>query len=407
MRPLLAVLALVLSAAAASAAVTDQALRYVNGEVVTMSDVRLRYEIRKQDYLREGRVLPSTREERIAFDQESLEALTDEILMVQKAKELKLVPDHDRVVLDVLERAKELGTGLSLADQARARRERERQQSIEYLLNYFYAPRTPEATPAELMAAYRVRQSEFHRPASGRILVILLRPSDPSLGKDLRRAEVDLFKRAQDATDAAVAAAATSRIEEFTAPDTKGADQDRLLAAFLAELAALAPREDLDEGSRKLVAAAQDLLAQAASIRDLDATVKELEAQRTALALQPAAVSDEGFRACARKLSQGPNAAEGGEQNWEPGIFPAEVDQQVLATAPAGMTPVFVANQTAWLVHVLQRAPARVQTFDEVSGQLEAELRRQHRLALRAKVTGILRTKASITNVAPVSSLLD
>src|SRR3954452_13603107 len=89
----------------APAAVTDQALRYVNGEVVTMSDVRLRYEIRMQEYLRQGRVLPTTRDEVNAFNQDSLEQLTDEILMVQKARELKLVPDHDTIVLDVLETA--------------------------------------------------------------------------------------------------------------------------------------------------------------------------------------------------------------------------------------------------------------------------------------------------------------
>jgi hypothetical protein len=48
-----------------------------------------------------------------------------------------------------------------------------------------------------------------------------------------------------------------------------------------------------------------------------------------------------------------------------------------------------------------------VRSFDEVAGELEARMRRLRRDAMRAKVTAILRAKASVTDVAPVSSLLE
>jgi hypothetical protein len=173
---------------------------------------------------------------------------------------------------------------------------------------------------------------------------------------------------------------------------------------FLADLATAAKREDLDDKSRAFARAAQDLLAQAASIRDLDQTVTLLEAERAQLVGK----DEDAFRAAARRISQGPNAGEGGEQGWvEPGTFPPEVDQRVFAQVTGTVSEVFVANQAAWLVFVQSREDARVRSFDEVEGELEASQRRLRREELRRKVAGILRAKASIADVAPVSSLVE
>jgi parvulin-like peptidyl-prolyl isomerase len=394
---------LICCAFAAPAAVSDQALRYVNGEIVTMSDVRLRVAMRTDDFRRQGKVLPQSREETIAFMQKALESLTDETLMVQKAKELKLIPDHDRIASDVRDHALQLGQGLSLAEQARARRQRERDESIAYLLD-FYDYREPDPTPARLVSEYRKRQDEFHRPARARVLTILLRPSDPSLGKDLRRAKADLFRRAQDAPDAEVAKAATSRADAVVADDTTPEQREHLIDECVHDLAQAAAREDLDDKSRAIARSAKDLEEQAASIRDLDQTVKALEQERAQLDGKTA----DDFKAAAKRISQGPNAAEGGEQGWvEPGTFPSEVDQRVFSAPVGSPSAVFTAANAAWLVFVQEREDARTRSFDEVAGELTAALRRERREALRDKVCGILRSKATITDVAPVSSLLE
>ena len=114
-RPLL--LILVCSAWSAAAVVADQALRYVNNEVVTMGDVATRNQQRIAEYSRRGIPVPQNRTELIKFSKETLEDLTDESLLVQEAKTLKAVPDREAIVREVLEAAKGAGSALTLRDR--------------------------------------------------------------------------------------------------------------------------------------------------------------------------------------------------------------------------------------------------------------------------------------------------
>ncbi len=408
MRVFLVILLLSTVSAVWAAVPSDMALRYVNGEVITASQVWLRTGERIEDFKRRGKVTPLSKTEMIPFMQESLEQLTNDALMVQKAKELKFLPDHDRIVLEVLTRAKETNTDISLAAQAAARRILERQESIETLLNYYYDIRTPEATPASLWSAYQQRQQDFHRPARARVLQIIFRPSDPGLEKDLRRAKTELFKRAQDAPDATIAQAATSRLEAYLKEEVTRPEQDRLLDECVAEIAAADTRPDLDPKSRECVRVALEIGTQSAAIRDLEQTEKALRTVRDGLdGLAPDKL-EEAFRAAAKRLTQGPNAADGGELGWvEPKYFTEDFDSHVFALAKGAMSDVFVSNQAACLVYVLEREDARVRSFEEVTGELEAGLRRLRREALRAKVAGLLRTKACISDVTPVTTVIE
>jgi parvulin-like peptidyl-prolyl isomerase len=409
MRRVLAIALLATCAVVAQAAVpTDQALRYVNSEVITLADVIDRVHERLDDYRREGRVAPSlaprTADERaalLAFFKESLEQLTDEELMLQRAKELKLVPDHDRVVLEVLTRARQLGTGLPLADQAKARKLLERTESIDLLLSYFFEIRTPEPTPQALRAEYIAHQKDFRRPPKARVLQIIMRPSDPALAKDVRRQKTELFKRTQDAPDQAVAQIASSRLQAYL--DGDAAAQTRLLDELIQDLCDAGKREDLDAKSRELTKAAQAVHDQESGIRDLDQTVAALTEVRAGIEGK----GEQAFRDAAKRVSEGRGASEGGQQDVEPGVFPTEVDQRIFTLEPGTLSEVFTANQAAWLVYVVSRDKERIQTFEEVQGELRRSLEAERRKALRARVAAMLRGKASINDVASVDSLLE
>jgi hypothetical protein len=380
----------------------DQAVRYVNGEVITLADVYMRGADRLSSYAHDAPARPQGRPETIAFMEESLDQLTDEQLMVQKAQSLKLIPDHDKVVLEVLELSKESGTGLSLADQARARKIRERQQSIDFLLTYFYDIRTPQTTPAQLWEAYQSHQEEFRRAARARVLLIMLRPSDPSVAKDLQRAKIEIFKQLQDAPDAAIAKIGTSRMDRFLATEDKS-EQEHLLDDSMSELAAAAVRTDLDAKSHDLVLKATDLKSQEDGIRTLDQQVAELTRLRATISGK----GEEAFRALAQRVSQGPHATEGGDQGWkDQGEFPDEVDSRIFALPANGLSDVFTANQAAWLILIAEREPSRVKSFGEVLGVLETSLHRDRRADMRKKVAAILRLNASITTVIPIASLV-
>jgi hypothetical protein len=403
MRASAILLAFLLASALRAEAPFDQALRYVNDEVITVSDIRFLTGERLQEFQRRGKVIPQTDAEMLAFMQGSLEQLTDEALLAQKAKEMKLVPDHDRIVMQVLERAKELGAGLSLRAQAQARKDLERHQSIEYLLNYYYDIRTPELTPAVLWSSYQARQGEFKRPARARILQIILRPSDPRAGDELRRAKADLLKRAQDVADPALAEIAKARLADYLADTATLAEHERILDDLIRAFADAEERADRDAASAAMVRDARDLRAKAGTIRDLPQTMQALEAVRASLE----GTGEDGFRASARAISQGPNPEEGGEQWIEPGDRPQAFDEQVFAIAPTTLSQVFQANQAACLVYLIEREDARMRSFSEVAGELEAGLRRERREAMRQRAVDILRAKASIRDLVPLASLMN
>ena len=395
---------LALRSLAAAEQPDDETIRYVNGEVITYDQCIERYAQLRDEYQHMQLVTPGNKAERIAFMQKALEELTDEQLMVQEAKLKKMVPDHDKVVLEVLERAKESnGQMLTLADQARARKELERSESIDFLLNYFYDERTPEITPDQLWAAYQEHRADFQRPPRAHVLAIMMLPSETALISGLDRQASDIFKAAVDVPDAALAKSANDRLNAYIAPKVTDAQQQQLLDDCLKELAAAASRTDLDAKTHDLAESAVDVLKGRAALRDLPQLHKDLNSLRDSLVMR----DSDAFRDAARKSSQGPHRDEGGDQGWvEPGQFPPEVDQRIFKLPANAMSDVFEANQAAWLLLVLETQPAHVESFSEVLGILEKNLFRMRKEALRHQVAAQLRQKASIIDVVPVADLV-
>jgi parvulin-like peptidyl-prolyl isomerase len=390
-------------AASAETVSFDQALRYVNGDVITVSDVRRRTFERMTDAKRSGRVLPTTAAEHLAYDQDSLEQLTGETLLLQKARELKMTPDHDHLVMEVLERAKAAGRGFTLKEQADARKDLERAESIDVVLHYYYEQRAPDIEPDSLWKAYQAHQADYNLPPRVHALQIIMRPSDPGERDDLAREERNLFRAAQGAADPALCQAATGRVDALVAAQTP-ADQAAVLDAFLAELVQADARPDLAPDDRKLTAGAVSLRARKAAFRDSDQTIAALDAIRTGLMGK----GEDAFHAAAKANSQGPNADQGGELGWvEPGFYPAIFDQNVFPLGAGAMSKVFLSNNVACLVYVVANEPPRVRSFAEVTGNLTADCERQRLEAIKQQAIAILRVKASIRDVIPLSSLTE
>lgn len=382
----------------------DLAVRYVNGTVITFTDILERSALRRLILKRQGKVVPgeteAERKDRIAFDQESLEELTDEALMVQKAQSLKLVPDHDRVILEVLEDARRSSEeGMTLADQAHAVKIRERTESIDLLLNVYYDMRMPAVSPAQLYQAYLDHHDDFRLPPRAHVLAIVLRPTDPAVARDLQRQRADLFRRAQSAPDDRVSAPATSRLTAIIDDKTPVATRDQLTDDAIAAIAALDGQRGLDATSRALVAEAVEVRAQMASVRTMEQCLAQLTAARATLAGKDAAA----FRALAAKLA--PDVANG-DYGWRnPGEFPTEVDQHVFHIPVGTVSEAFTSKDAAWLVFVAEREQERERTFSEVMGELEPQLYDSRREELKKRVAAVLRKSASITDVADLKDL--
>lgn len=395
-------LLLLVATAARAAVLADQAVRYVNDEVITLGDVAMRNQMRIADYQRRGLVVPGTRAELLAFSQRTLEDLTDEALLVQEAAKLGMTSDHEGLVREVLDASKRAGAALTLRDQAEQRRLVERSRKVDGVIGY-YEGHSPMPTPSALEDLYRRHLAEFARPPRARVLQMVVQPSPPEARQELRTAKNALLRRAQAVAAPVLRTAAQRRLDEFllAAP----ARQEEVLDALVQDLAAHAGEADLDDAAAALVQDAAGIARRQAALRTPEDVRALLETARLALAGRWGRDLEDAFRAAARRLSQGPAADQGGQLGWvEPGTYSPAFDEAVFNRRPGTMSPVFQVGQAFCLVLVAERVEARTRSFDEVSGELDLMERRRRREQVRTTLVGILRAQAMIRDVAPLDA---
>jgi parvulin-like peptidyl-prolyl isomerase len=272
---------------------------------------------------------------------------------------------------------------------------------MDLVMGYFES-RIPYISPQDIERSYKEREQEFRRPARAKIYQIVLRPSSPAERQEVRQIRVALFKAAQDSSDAAMRACSESRIEAYTVAAAD--EQERLLAAAVQDIAKQGERADLDPASAKLAKQAAEVEARAAMLRDPDATRAELEKVRAELVGKDL----DAFKDAAKRMSQGPGAADGGMLGWiEPGTYQPAFDEVVFKSKPGELSPVFVTDKLACLVYVADRTEASSRAFGEVVGEIESALRREQTRAARDAAVAMLRAKASIRDLVTIPQLLE
>jgi hypothetical protein len=398
---LVLLLAICLGAADAGVLV-DRPVRYVNQHVITIGDIRSRNGIRVELFRRAGRVLPEDRAGILAFNRSTLEELTDEQLLVQKAEELKVPIDRDRLASDAIAEARERGLGLR--EIAVLRRFREREAKVDAVLGWFEG-RTANTSPEELQRSYRERTAEFTRPARARTVLHALRATGPDERRDLVRSMAQLMRELQQSDVPALRDPAAAQLDPFLAADQAG--QERILAEVARAAAAQAGAEGLGKPGQELAARAGRLATAWAGVRTRDECEAALNALRERLLALPVAERAAALQAEARASSQGPMAADGGLLGWvEPGTFGNEIEEQALAMPVGEPSGPFQTGGMSAIVLILEREEGRVQSFAEVSAALQASLDRQRREAVRGRVTTVLRAQASVTDVIDLGELI-
>ena len=397
------VLSILFAAAVHAADLADLTVRYVNDEVVTMGDVQLRNEMRRAEYSRSGKVLPRTAAEFIAFSRKSLDDITDDVLLAQKAKELGIAANHDEIVLKVLEDSRRRGIGLSLREQAEQRRMRERKETIDRITGW-YASMQPMPRPQDLLDAYNADTKRWDRPTVAHLYEILIRPSPAEDRQQLRNAKSALLRKAQDATDPKLKALVDARLADYLAADTTG--QDGVLNQLVTGLADHAGRTDLPAADQAIVAEAVAAKTRmAALITPEDVRVRLETARLSLIGLRGEALIS-GFREQAKRISQGPAAVLGGDISWvEEGSYTKDFDMVAFNLARGELSRPFRVGDTGCLVLCADRKEAQVRSFDEVSGEIENTMRWAQLDQTRQQAVAILRGKASIRDVNPLDKL--
>ncbi len=397
-------LAMVLAGAAdplsPPALIADNAIRYVNEEVITLGDVIERTRDRLTDLRRSGKPLPES-DTMLQVYESVLDELTDESLLLQYARELKVQLDRERIAMVVLERANRSGIGLSLREQTRERDRLQRRETMRAVLGFF-EDRTARISPHELSRYYDEHRDDFRRPARAHVYHLLLRPASDEDRRLVRDQGLEIFRRAQSPEfDQAIAAVIGPRLDARLAAADDAAKQAEVDAA-LRELAAL-PVAQLGDAGARLVADAGAVVERAARLRDAEATTAALEAIRRDVAGKGLAA----FVEAARKHSEGPRADQGGDLDWiEPGSRAAAFDEQVFALPAEGLSPVFWSEQVAGLVYVSEREDAAQRSFAEVTGEIETQLKQRRTDEIKRTTVAMLRSEASIRDLVSIAKLL-
>lgn len=385
-----------------SGTVVDRPVRFVNDQVVTIGDIRSRNGIRVELFRRAGRVLPDNREGLLRFNRDTLEELTDEELLVQKADELKVAIDRDRLSSDVIAEARQ--RGLALRDIATLRKVRHREAKVDAVLGWFES-RGASITPSELRAAYDHHLADFARPPRARTRLIALRPTADDERRELVKGLAGLMREAQQSDDQAIVTAAASQLDAFLAADSAG--QEIILAQVADDVAKNGERASLGKTALALTKRAGELLTRWRAVRSREQCLSELCALRDELMRLEAPARDGPFAAWAKAHSQGPQATEGGLLGWvEPKTFGRDIEDQALAMPVGEPSAPFWTGGAAAVVLVLEREDGRTQSFAEVSAALQASLERERRQQVRNRVTAVLRSQASIRDVVDLGLLL-
>jgi parvulin-like peptidyl-prolyl isomerase len=372
-----------------------------------MGDVKFRNDMRRVDAERRGLVLPTTTQQWIDFSGRSLEDITDDLLLEQKAKSMGIQADHQEIVLEVLQKAKRSGQGLSLRDQAVQRRFLERQRTIARITGW-YMLLSPQSRPLDLLAIYQANASSFNRPAQAHLLQIVMGPATADERAALRLAKAALLRKAQTATAPAIKAIVDARLTAFLNADSAG--QAGELTGLVNDLAGLdreavtASAEAVTDGA--LLTEASALLAREAALLDAAQVRARLEDVRKSLLDLRGEAQMEAFRKIAKEVSQGAAAGRGGDIGWvDPSQFTSEFATVAFALEPGAVSTPFNVGTTWCLVLCAERKAAQIRTFDEVSGEIEREQDLQRREQARAKAVAILRTQASVRDINRLDQL--
>lgn len=384
----------VLAAEALPTQLIDRSIRYVSGKVITLGDL--------VDHLQANRprVAPTSQAEVAEVWRLALERVTDDTLLLLFAEEKGVQLDRTVIAKRILEDLKTSGRLATPDEIGRWRDQLERREKIRAALSFF-DQRSGHVTPDELVAAYAERREQFRRPARAHVLQYVLRAAsdeDLAVSADQHAA---WFRRIQELTGplADLAAARLPDLLAVASDDTAKAD----LLAEVAEHVANLPDDGLNKASR----AARD---EAIALRDRRAALRsreEVTDRIAALRNELQAGDEAAFRAEVQRTSEGPRRDDGGDLGWiERGAFTEAFDNAVFSDPVGAVGEPFWVGEAYCLTWVVAREDAAQRSFAEVCGELEASLRRERTDAVYDRAARILRSRATVRDLASIDELL-
>lgn len=372
----------------------DRSVRYVSGKVITLGDL--------VDHLQANRPrqAPTTQAEVAAVWRQALERVTDDTLLLLFAEEKGVQLDRSVIAKRILQDLKDSGRLATPDEIGRWRDQLERREKIRAALSFF-DERSGNVTPDELVTAYAERREQFRRPARAHVLQYVLRAASDEDLAVIADQHAAWFRRIQE-LPGPLADMAQARLPDLLAVAGDDAAKAELLATLVTEAAEL-PDEGLTPAARTARDDAVRLRDRRAALRSRD----DVAARIAALRAELLAGDEAAFRAAVIRSSEGPRRDEGGDLGWiERGAFTEVFDAAVFSDPVGTVGEPFWVAEACCLTWVVAREDAAQRSFAEVCGELEASLRRERTDEVFARATGILRTRATVRDLASIDELL-
>jgi hypothetical protein len=378
---------------AASEEVMDRVVRYVNDDIITVADMRLRLQARIAMLRQRGAPLPQNAADWQALHDELLVELTDELLLLGEADRFGVTIDERPLRRRVEQRARRYGENATLAMQQRAVEEMARSERIQAVLRFF-AQGIGAVTPAAVEQAYRADGERYARPARWDLVRLTLRVADDDARAAVREALLAVFRRAQTDADPTVA----GLVDEQTRSDFIAARKDQqaqqaILLRLAEAVVAVVPAATAG-GSGALRDAAVAALAAHDGLLDTDGVTRRLQELQARVSSLPPAERADALRVAAE--AWGTVLVDGWQE--EPALAEA-VAAAVADVAVGELSPLFPIAGGSALVLVRGHEPASRRPLAEVHAEIRGRLEAERRQGVQERLLLILRERAHLRDL--------
>jgi len=385
----------------AADAVSDRTLRFVNQDVITQGDVWERMRDLFTLLRARGEPLPRSQVEFAEYQRESLEALTDEMLLLQEAERLGAQVDEEGIREEVIEWAREQGRP-TLRAQIRERRRRIKERKLQAVL-HFYGRHWPGVRPADVARIFEERKEEFRRPARVRVRRLLIRPAGAGEIEAVRERMFAAWRKIQ-ADEALAGVIGDEHIGAYL--DAEDGERRKILRERLRAALDTAPAEP-EVATAALLASIRTVLDDDDGLRDRESVTRTLGTIRERLAaIEDPRERQAAFVAAVEAHSQGPQADSGGDLGWvEPGHHSETFDAVAFETPADGLSEIFWDGGFGSLLLIRDRDDSGVRSLSEVSAAIRAELRHERAQEIQKTLLDQLRDQAYIKDAKGEAAL--
>ena len=390
--------------ASAASATADRIMRFVNNDVITQGDVWDEMRRRYVTLRHRGEPLPDGREALEQFQKETLEELTDTMLLEQEAQRLGIQLDELAIRRQVREWIRDNNLPPTLDHESQEQQRRLREAYVYTVLRH-YQTRWPSITPTQIRENYERNQERFSQEPRVRPARILLRRQSPDDQRRLLRSMMDILQQIQtDRHPEVVAAADDETLSRIVRSDEN--ERPGIIATVLEQARAAIP-ENPPATTAQLGERIDRALGQWQGLQDTTAAERQLRDLREELmAIEDPDQRLRAFQEQAQARSQGPRANDGGDMGWfERGSEDSSLESIAFSLPVGSISEPFQTGAFLGIIMVREREDSTVRDLRQVAPEIRSQLESERLDAIRSTLVQQLRTRGVVEDLEQATRL--